>query len=364
MPVEADLAFVVGQFRIPGRYLSAARYGSGHINDTYVATFEDKDRQVRYILQRLNTQVFADPAALMENVVRVVDHLGASNGSVPPLVRTLDDRAYFTSDGHGFWRTYVFIEGARTYDVVETPAQAREAARMFGRFQRQMADLPGPRLHETIVDFHDTELRFRQFLQALESNAADRARLCQDEISFAKSHVDLASALMRQIRRGTIPERVTHNDTKINNVMLDTGTGKGVCVIDLDTVMPGSVLFDFGDLVRTATSMAPEDEIDLSRGKFGGELFEAVVDGYADATRDWLCDAEKASLALSASVMTFEVGLRFLTDYLEGDNYFRTGYPDHNLVRCRAQFALVRDMETRSDEMESIVTDRFGPAAT
>lgn len=343
------------KFQIPGTYVSAVPWGSGHINDTFVATYELDGRHQRYVHQKLNTRVFPDPVALMDNLSRVVAHLSGQTPSLQ-LVPSLDGLPYYVHEGTQYWRTFHFIEGTRTLDVAETAEQVRQAAAAFGRFQLLLADLPGPRLHETIADFHDTRKRFEQFLAAAESDGVERARHCRSEIEFARERSGLASAITSQVDKGAFPERITHNDTKLNNVLLDVKTGKALCVIDLDTVMPGSVLYDFGDMVRTATMTVPEDEPDLARVKMDRKLFEAAVDGYLDSTGHWLNEAEKASLVLSARVITFEVGLRFLTDFLTGDNYFKTSYPDHNLVRARAQFALLRNLETESEYMEEVVS--------
>lgn len=352
---DTALGFLADKFRIPGTYISAVPYGSGNINDTFVATYELGGKQKRFIHQKLNTSVFTDPVALMENMSRVLAHLSGQAPSLQ-LVPSQDGLPYFVHEGTEYWRTFHFIEGTRTLDVAETPEQARQAAAAFGQFQLLLADLPGPRLHETIADFHDTQKRFEQFLQATKSDAAGRARHCRSEIEFARKRSDLASAITSQVDNGAVPERITHNDTKLNNVLLDAKTGRALCVIDLDTVMPGSVLYDFGDMIRTATMTVPEDEPDLSKIKMDRQLFEATVDGYLGRTGRWLNEAEKASLVLSARVITFECGLRFLTDFLNGDNYFKTAYPDHNLVRARAQFALLQNLETESDYMEGVVS--------
>jgi len=368
-PPTADPRVPEGGFAIPGVFVSAEPHGSGHINDTFLATYEVDGRLVRYIHQRINTQVFTDPEALMDNVSRVVAHLaakGASTGDARPpecrleLVPANDGRSFYRTGDGRYWRTFNYVEGCRSLDVVGTPAEAREAAALFGRFQRRLADLAPPRLHETIAGFHDTGARYAALTGA--AGNADRRRKARGaaEIACAERHAALATSLTRQLADGTLPERVTHNDTKLNNVLLDSDTGRGVCVIDLDTVMPGTVLYDFGDMVRTATMMAPEDEPDTGKISMNRRLFEALVEGYADSTADWLTVAEREGLALSASVMTYEVALRFLTDYLNGDRYFRIGYPDHNLVRARAQFALLECLQRESDYMADVVRRAFG----
>lgn len=361
---EKDLSrleSVAGRFSLPGRFLSAARYGSGHINDTWAATYVERGGEVRYVHQRINSVVFPDPEAVMDNVSRVIGHLRAKSVPSLELVPALDGRPFCVDDAGGHWRTYVFIEGAKTVDVAENARQVRELASTFGQFQRALADLPPP-LHETIAGFHDTAARYAALLEAAGRDPRQRAASCRAELEFARSRSELSTALTDPIAAGTIPQRITHNDTKINNVMFDPDTDEGICVIDLDTVMPGSVLYDFGDMVRTATISAPEDESDLSRVSMDETLFAALAEGYADATANWLEEAEIERLALSARVITWEVGIRFLTDYLEGDNYFRIGYPEQNLVRCRSQFALLRDLEEKSARMDEIVRAAFVPA--
>lgn len=356
------LESIAGRFRLPGRFVSAVRHGSGHINDTFAATYEEAGGSARYIHQRLNSAVFPDPEAVMGNLSRVIEHLRAKSIPSLELVPALDGRPFCIDDEGAYWRSYVFIEGAKTVDVAENPRQVRELASAFGRFQRALADLPLPRLHETIAGFHDTAARYAALLEAAEKDAVRRAADCGEELEFARSRASLASALTEPIAAGEIPQRITHNDTKINNVMFEPDTDEGICVIDLDTVMPGSVLYDFGDMVRTATNTAAEDERDLSKVSMDEPRFGALLEGYAAATADWLEESEIERLVLSAKVITFEVGLRFLTDYLEGDYYFRTGYPEHNLVRCRSQFALLTEIEEKSARMDEIVRAAFAPA--
>jgi Ser/Thr protein kinase RdoA (MazF antagonist) len=258
----------------------------------------------------------------------------------------------------GWWRCYLFIENARTYDVVETPQQAAAAARAFGEFQRLLVDLPGKRLHETIPNFHHTRQRFTAFQRALEADAHNRAAQARREIQFVLEREALVDVLLDLQARGEIPERVTHNDAKFNNVMLDEATQGGLCVIDLDTVMPGLALYDFGDLVRSGTNSAAEDERDLARVQARRPIFEALVEGYLSAARPFLNDAEVAHLTLAGHVITFEIGLRFLTDFLAGDVYFKTKRPTHNLDRAANQFALVRSLEAQRSAMEVIVQEQ------
>jgi aminoglycoside phosphotransferase (APT) family kinase protein len=249
---------------------------------------------------------------------------------------------------------YDFITNAHTHDVIRSPEQAYQAAHAFGLFQCQLADLPGGRLHETIPNFHNTPARFANFARALAEDVCGRAQEAAPEIGFALAHENLAGVLLDLNARGDIPERVTHNDTKINNVMLDDATGKGICVIDLDTVMPGLALYDFGDLVRTSTSPAAEDETDLGKVAMQMPMYQALVAGYLDAAGGVLTPTEKAHLAFSGKLITLEIGIRFLTDFLQGDVYFKTKRPRHNLDRCRTQFALVTDIERQEDAMNAL----------
>jgi thiamine kinase-like enzyme len=233
---------------------------------------------------------------------------------------------------------------------------AREAAKAFGRFQSLIADLPEPRLHDTIPDFHNTPKRFSRFQEVLAANKLNRAHDCQSEIEFALGCQDLAKVLLTMFERGEIPERITHNDTKLNNVLFDNKTGEAICVIDLDTIMPGLAAYDFGDLVRTSTCFAEEDERDLSKVQFEMPMFEALADGYFSTASGFLSSKEQESMSIAGQVITFETGLRFLTDYLEGDNYFRIHRPDHNLDRCRTQFKLVQEMDKQSSQMKKVIS--------
>jgi aminoglycoside phosphotransferase (APT) family kinase protein len=330
---------VIGAFALDGEFVSAVRWGSGHINDSYAVTVDAAGGPERYLVQRLNDVVFPDPAALMENVRRVTEHLRRRPGSGPVLTLVP------TRDGGVVHRAFPFVEGAETYDAVSSPAVAREAARAFGRFQRDLGDLPGPRLHETIPGFHHTPGRFAALEAAVAADAAGRAREAAPEIGFARSREPLARVLTDAHDAGDIPERVIHGDTKINNVLFDRDTGRALCVIDLDTVMPGLSLYDFGGLVRTCVSPAAEDERDLSRIVVSGEIHAALVDGYLEEMGDTLTDAERDLLPAAGPVHTLEDGIRFLTDHLAGDVYYRIRRPGQNLDRARAQFALLVGLE-------------------
>lgn len=366
-----DLPAVVAAFQLHGCYAGGAPYGSGHINDTFAITLDQAGRPVRYILQRINDRVFKNVPALMENIQRVTSHTvrfavaGGSGDSrqALTLVGTRDGAAWHR-DAHGaFWRCYLFIENAQTHDLVENPRQAFEAARAFGEFQRALVDLPGPRLHETIPGFHDTRGRFEAFKRAVVADRLGRARGIQAEIDFALGREPMAGVLLDLLARGEMPERITHNDTKFNNVMLDEATARGVCVIDLDTVMPGLALYDFGDMVRSATNSAAEDERDVTKVTMRMDIFEGLLAGYAASAGAFLNAAERAHLAFSGKLITYEIGLRFLTDYLEGDVYFKIKRPEHNLNRCRTQFALVRSIEQQEPAMQALAERIFKTTA-
>jgi len=360
LSLKHDVRAIAAQFRIYGEFISAEPYGSGHINDTYCVVFGQAGTNTRYIFQRINHHIFKNPVALMYNIQRVTAHLAERMAGVPDATRRvltlIPSRAgdAWHVDGEGnHWRVYFFIEKARTYDAVESPEQAFKAAQAFGQFQKLLADLPAPRLNDTIPDFHHTPKRFAALEQALAADVAGRAALAKPEIEFALAHKGIAGVLLD----ANLPERVTHNDTKFNNVMLDDATGEGICVIDLDTVMPGLALYDFGDMVRTATSPAKEDERDLSKVTMQFPMFAALVRGYLAAAGDFLTPAEKGLLAFSGKLITFEIGIRFLTDFLAGDTYFKVHRDGHNLDRCRTQFKLVESIEQQEVQMNKLVEE-------
>jgi hypothetical protein len=353
-----DVRAVARHFQIYGEFLGAEPYGSGHINDTYCVVFDQAGSRVRYIFQRINDNIFKKPASLMKNIQRVTAHLatkieGEADASrrVLTLILARDEKPFhFDADGN-YWRAYLFVEKARTYDAVESPPQAFQAARAFGRFQKLLADLPAPRLHDTIPSFHHTPKRFEVLEKTIGADIANRAVQAKAEIEFALRH----QKIVRVLLDAKLPERVTHNDTKFNNVMLDDATGEGICVIDLDTVMPGLALYDFGDMVRTTTSPAKEDERDLSKVTMQFPMFEALVRGYLESTADFLEQGEKNLLAFSGKLITFEIGIRFLTDFLAGDVYFKVHREGHNLDRCRTQFKLVESIEQQETKMNQLV---------
>lgn len=355
---ERDLGEIAAQFAFEGEFHQAVPYGRGHINETYCAHFNRGGTPVRYVLQRINQNVFRNPAALMENIERVTKHLSAQLADTPDrerralmLIPDRTGRSMYVDPSGGCWRAYQFIEGASTYDAIESPRQAFEGARAFGRFVALLADLPAPRLYDTIPDFHNGTTRFLALEDAIARDAAGRVRDAGPEIDFARAHKPVTRSLLN----AGLPERVTHNDTKLNNVMLDDLTGEGVCVIDLDTVMPGFAAYDFGDLVRTATSPAQEDERDLSKVFMSFELFEALARGYLSSAKSLLTRDEKDSLVLGGKLITLLIGIRFLTDFLNGDLYFKVHRPGHNLDRCRAQFKLVESIEAQESKMQQFI---------
>jgi hypothetical protein len=364
-----DLRAVAACFQICGDFREAAPYGSGHINDTYAAVFDQAGSPMRYIFQRINHNVFKAPAGLMGNVERVTDHIrrkleaaGADQISrrVLTLVPGLDGKRWHADSEGNHWRCYLFIERAKTYDQIEAPRQAFEAARAFGEFQKQLADLPAPRLLDTIPKFHHSRSRFDALRQAIEQDACNRAAGVKTDIEFALRHEPLVDVLLGLQARGELPERVTHNDCKLNNVMLDDVTGQGVCVIDLDTVMPGLTLYDFGDMCRTAACPTVEDELDLSKVEMRMDMFEALVGGYLASARGFLNPVEKDHLVFCAKLITFEIGIRFLADHLAGDHYFKVHRPGHSADRARVQFKMVDSFERNDAAMRKVVKAAAG----
>jgi aminoglycoside phosphotransferase (APT) family kinase protein len=362
---EARLRAVAEAFAIPGRWLYAAPYGNGHINETLLAVFECGDgRAARYIQQRINRSVFREPERLMENIARVTAHQHAvlARERTPDAARRAlalvptRDGAHVLVDADGeCWRTYHFIEGASSHDVVRSAADALAVAEAFGRFQAQLADLPGGRLHETIPRFHHARDRFEALRRVAREDPHGRLAGARPEFAFIAAREGIVDRLQDARARGALPERVAHNDTKLNNVLLDDETGEPMCIIDLDTVMPGLVLHDFGDLVRTATSPAAEDERDLSRVGARAELFAALVEGYLRGAGGFLVPAERAELAFAGRLVTLMLGMRFLTDHLAGDRYFRIHRAGHNLDRCRVQLRLVESLEQLGGRLSELV---------
>lgn len=339
-------------------FLRAEPYGEGHINRTFAAWYRRTDNtEYRLLLQQINTHVFDDPVGLMKNIVGVTDWLHQRVGERETLtvVPTLDGESCFADAENHVWRCYQFIENATAYQRIEKDEDFATCGESFGRFQQLLADYPAETLLETIPHFHDTPRRYETLHRAIEADTEGRAAAVAAEIAFALEREASASELTEGLASGRIPYRVTHNDTKLNNILIDDATGRGLCVIDLDTVMPGAAAFDFGDCIRFGANTAAEDETDLSKVRLDLNLFRVFAEGYLHSAGAFLTPAEVDSLAAGARLMTLECGVRFLTDYLDGDHYFRIHRPQHNLDRCRTQFALVADMERHMDEMRDIV---------
>ena len=341
----------------------AERYGAGHINDTFAVWAADHSR--RWILQRINTDTFTDPAGLMENVTGVTAYLrrqiiergGDPDRETLNVVPTREGKPYYTDCEGGAWRAYLFVEGTVCLQKVENERDFYTAAETFGNFQNQLAGYPAATLHETIARFHDTPNRYANFEKALAADVMGRAREIGPEIAFIRAREADCHVLMDQLAAGVLPLRVTHNDTKLNNVLIDQETGKGICVIDLDTVMPGLSAYDFGDSIRFGANDCAEDEPDQSKVHFSLHLYEVFARGYLAAAGSAMTEAERRSLPWGAKLMTLECGIRFLTDYLEGDHYFKISRPDQNLDRARTQFTLVQGMEREFDAMTQLALE-------
>ncbi|HET6447017.1 MAG TPA: aminoglycoside phosphotransferase family protein [candidate division Zixibacteria bacterium] len=339
-------------------------YGSGHINDTYLASYQSGTSVLKFIHQRINHHVFHDPVALMKNFETVTGHIESSSRSsrasdidrrVLSLVRSRDGRS-FVYDSEGYlWRTTRFISGTKTYDIVGSPALAFEVGRCYGDFQLQLLTLSPENLLTTIPDFHNTRQRFNVLQQAIESDPRNRSTAATDEIAYAMARESYVDRLDNLFAAGRLPERITHNDTKVNNLLVDNLSGKGICVTDLDTTMPGLAGHDFGDMVRTATNKAAEDVLDHGKVKMRMEIFKPLVKGYLSEASQFLTPMEIEQLVFSCKVMVLESGIRFLTDHLLGDVYFKTQRRDHNLDRCRVQFKLLSSIEEQEELMELVV---------
>ena len=341
----------------------AERFGAGHINDTFAVWAADRSK--RWILQRINTDTFTDPAGLMENVTGVTAYLrrqiiergGDPDRETLNVIPTLDGKPYYTDTEGGAWRAYIFVEGTVCLQKVENERDFYTAAETFGNFQNQLAGYPAATLHETIARFHDTPNRYANFEKALAADVMGRAKEIGPEIAFIRAREADCHVLVDQLAAGVLPLRVTHNDTKLNNVLIDQATGKGICVIDLDTVMPGLSAYDFGDSIRFGANDCAEDEPDQSKVHFSLHLYKVFAEGYLAAAGSAMTEAERRSLPWGAKLMTLECGIRFLTDYLEGDHYFKISRPDQNLDRARTQFTLVQGMEREFDAMTQLALE-------
>ncbi len=353
---------ILAAYDFPETLLGVVRYGQGHINDTYCVVCQPQEGDcVRFILQGLSKAAFPHPEELMENMIGITSFLrekitangGDAKRETLTLVKTKDGKDFFTDSSGKVWRLTHFVEGTDCCQFA-TPELFESSARAFGRFQYMLQDYPAETLHETIVKFHDTEDRFQKFLHALNSDKLGRAESVREEIQFVLDREADCSVALQALRDGKLPLRVTHNDTKLNNILIDRTTGEGICVIDLDTTMPGLSINDFGDSIRFGANHSAEDEKDLDKVNFDIELYEVYTRGFLEGAQGSLTPEELEYLPWGARLMTLECGIRFLTDYLEGDHYFRIHYPEQNLDRCRTQFKLVRDMEEQFDQMAAI----------
>ncbi|MCJ7525508.1 MAG: aminoglycoside phosphotransferase family protein [Candidatus Aminicenantes bacterium] len=360
---KIDFKELFSRFALEGTPLSAKAYGSGHIHETFLVRTRERDCP-DYILQRINTNVFADVPRLMENILRVTEHLrvkiSALTGCDPEnevltVVTGRDGRPFHQDDAGDYWRCYIFIEHQRPNDRLNSPGQAFEAGKLFGRFIDLLADLPGPPLHETIPAFHNVEHHLDQFKKVLQTDPLQRRAAAAKDIVFVEERSEEMKRILILGRAGIIPLRITHNDTKFNNILFDKA-GRGLCIIDLDTVMPGYVHYDFGDAIRSGCNSSREDESDLERVGMDIHLFAGYARGFLESLPGCLNTVEIVHLAFSAKLFAFMVGLRFLSDYLAGDLYFKTVRPSHNLQRARVQFRLLEEMEKHFGEMEDIVS--------
>lgn len=347
-----------------GRLVSKNPYGNGHINDTFLLCYQTSENaQKRYILQRMNHAIFKNPPQLMENMVHVTNYLRKkilSQGGDPEretlnVIKTKNGADWYQDSGKNYWRVFPFIENSMCMEKVENVKDFYDSAVAFGNFQRMLAEYPAETLHETIPNFHNTPSRFEDFEKAVQSGSKERAALAQKELSFVFDRRQDTSILTDLLSEGKLPLRVTHNDTKLNNILFDADTHKALCIIDLDTVMPGLSLYDFGDCIRFGANTGAEDETDLTKVGLDLALFEAFTKGYLEGCKGSLTGKEIEMLPMGAKLMTFECGMRFLTDFLTGDHYFKVHRENHNLDRARTQFKLVADMEAKWDEMTEIV---------
>ena len=359
-----DLQSIAEKFNLEGKFKRTENHICGHINDTFILICEGENyKEVKYVLQRINSNIFKKPWEVMENIHKVTSHLrnkiieenGDPSRETLNIVKTKDGGNLYKDENGNYFRVFNFIEGASTYQIVEKPEHLYTAGKALGKFQKQLCDFDASNLYETIPDFHNTKKRFDAFLEAVKNDEFKRAEEVKEEIEFVLNREKDTRVLVELIEENKLPLRVTHNDTKFNNIMIDNKTGEGIALIDLDTVMPGLSLYDFGDSIRSGATTALEDEVDLEKVKFDLELYKNFTKGFLENARDFLTEEEVSYLPFSAKLMTFECGMRFLTDYLMGDVYFKIHRDKHNLDRARNQFKLVSDMEKEIDSMKNIV---------
>ncbi len=353
---------ILPHFVFRGTYKSAQEITSGNVNSTYLLDYRDGVTQYLYTLQHINTYAFKNPREVMSNIVAVTEHLRASlrrnqepiDRRVLELIKSHEGGVLYEDEAGDVWRAYAYISDCSALDKVETPEQMEEVGRGFGTFQKLLYDFPAQNLFQSIPNFHHTVKRFYAFVRAVEEDQAGRVAQLENEIEFMFSKRRMMGEIVRLLDSGRIPLRVTHNDTKSNNVLLDKSTGKAICVIDLDTVMPGSALYDYGDAIRYGASTAAEDEPDTSRIALDMQKTRAFTRGFIEETNGFLTPEELMRLPLGIKVLTCELAMRFLTDYIQGDLYFKVNSPDHNLIRARAQMALLEDVERRERDLEEM----------
>lgn len=362
-PACATIVEAIMQFDLEGKLVDQHPYGNGHINDTFLLTYETSNGDRKYILQRMNHAIFKKPQQLMENVVNVTEYLrrvikeqgGDPDRETLNVIKTRNGENYYEDSSHNYWRMFLYIERTMCLEQVESAKDFYDSAVAFGNFQRMLADYPAEELYETIPNFHNTPSRFRDFQKAVQEDKLGRAALAKEEIAFALEREKDTPVLLDLLAEGKLPLRVTHNDTKLNNILFDADTKKALCIIDLDTVMPGLSHYDFGDSIRFGASTGAEDEKDLSKIELDLSLFEIFTKGFLEGCGGSLTEKEIEMLPMGAKLMTYECGIRFLADFLEGDVYFKIHRKEHNLDRARTQFKLIEDMEEKWDRMTAIV---------
>ena len=375
---DKDRVEIFKQFDIYGDLQSFQAFGKGHINNTYLSVWNQAGTQVRYTHQRINKHVFKKPAEVVENIRHITEHIAAklaadtdikanvggyflvedtisASRRVLTLVPTKDGRFFYVDRDGEYWRTYLFIEKASTFEQMDSPALAHKVGAAVGIFQQQLSDYSGPPLHETIPDFHNMHSRYEQLDRAVALNTAGRLETVREELAFLEENRARGMILSDGLANGTLKRGITHNDTKLNNILFDDATGEAICLIDLDTVMPGTVLFDTGDLIRTAANTACEDEQDLSKVHFDCNIFKALIGGYLSTAGGCLTAYEKSLIAESGRVLTQIMAVRFLTDYLNGDIYYKITRPTHNLDRARTQITLIKSMDSQWEQLQRIV---------
>ena len=358
-----DYGRIMRAFGVEGKIGICEPFGGGHINDTYRVVTQREKGVEEYVLQRMNTRVFQDPAGLMNNIKQITEYMqgvilvrgGDPKRETLHFYSTHEGKMYHVDEEGGYWRLQDRIERSRSYDYAVSHEMFAGTGEVFGRFLADLADFPAEELVEVIPNFHNTRVRYQTFVSEVEANCAGRSEECRAEIEFALSRKKMAESIVKQLENNELPLRVTHNDTKINNVLMDEDTDQPICIVDLDTIMPGACAYDFGDSIRFGASSALEDEKDLDKVYMKLDLFEAYTEGYMKAVGKTLTPAEAKSLAIGAILMTYETGIRFLGDYLNGDVYFKTHRPGQNLDRARTQLKLVADMESKFDQMQAIV---------